>query len=213
MPSVPFSGAGNCVVQANTQELETVKTTDNTTPQLKYPVRVSVLVRMAFLCLLLWGIAVIEILPSPHYSIYEDSAVKIVASFFGFLFGTLFLLSFIITITHLDKHTLIIDKDGFHGIVGVSFIAWSEISSIEDKTLRYTLAGQRSNFLIICVRARALSKILAREKGPTVLLRRLGKSPMFVITNVKRSEIYRTIYNIEENFRSQLEANKIKVYH
>lgn len=187
-----------------------MKEANNVSPQLKYPFRVDVLIRIIFLWLLLWGGAVFEVLPKTHYSFYEDPIVEAIACIGDFLAGTFFLQGLVAIITHWEKYTLLIDHQGLHGVDGVTFIAWSEIASIGDKTRRYTLLGQRSHFLTI--RVRSVNKILQREHGYTTWVRRLGKSPDFPIVNVKRKEIQAALRDIERMFPHELQTYNIRLY-
>jgi hypothetical protein len=179
--------------------------------QLRYPVRVDILVRIVFLWLFLWGGAVFEMIPRPHYSFYEDPLVVAAASIVCFLGGLFFLQGFIIIITHWQKFTFVIDKEGLHGVMGVTFIAWSEISSIGDKTRRYTLLGKRANFLT--VRVRSVKRILQRERGVAVWVLRLGKSPDFIITNVKREDIRSALNDIQQMFAWEIRKDNIQIYY
>jgi len=187
-----------------------MKETDEVNPQLKYPFRIELFIRMIFLWLLLWGIALLVTVPTQHDSHYENPLVSIVVGIGFFFIGLLALQSIFIIITHWEKFTFIVEKDGFHGVDGVSIIPWSEVASIEDKTIRYTRLGQRSHFLTI--RVRTLNKIFKREQGNAIWLRRLGKSPDFIIVNVKRKDIQFAMRDIERMFRQEIRKHGIQIY-
>ena len=187
-----------------------MKETSNINPQLKYPFRVEILIGMIFFWLLLWGIALYAVLPKPHYSFYEEPLVVVFAGIGSFLAGTLFLQGFIMIVTHWGKYNLIIDEEGLHGVSGVTFIAWSEVSSIGDKTIRYNALGQRVHFFTI--RVRSLKKILQRERGYTMWMRRLGKSRDFSIANVKRKDIQSSLNDIQRLFSQNIRKNNIQIY-
>jgi hypothetical protein len=187
-----------------------MKVTSAIDPQLKYPFRVELLIRMIFLWLLLWGVALFSMMPMPHYSFYEDPPVKIVVGILGFLLGLFILQGFINIITHWGKFNLIIDKEGFHGLGGVSFIKWSEIDSIGDKTKRYNLLGQRVHFLTI--RVRSVKKIIRRERGWTIWVLRLGKSPDLSVPNIKMKDIQSALQDIQHVFSDEIRQHGTHIY-
>jgi hypothetical protein len=184
--------------------------TSTSNPQLKYPFRVELLIRMIFLWLLLWGGVVYEMMPLPRYSFYEDPRVKIFVGVIAFFCGLFILQGFINIITHWGKFNLIIDKEGFHGVVGVSFIKWSEIDSIGDKTKRYNLLGQRVHFLTI--RVRSVKKIIRRERGWTIWVLRLGKSPDLSVPNIKMKDIQSALQDIQHVFSDEIRHHGTHIY-
>jgi hypothetical protein len=198
--------------------MNSVSSNGNLQPLLKYPIRIELLMGMFLLSLFFGGFAFyLGWLLFHHYVLHSSAQtdplgviIAVVLACIGLLVGGLFLQGLIRIFTHWNNYTLIIDKEGFHGIAGISLISWNEISSIGDSTLRYNALDQRVHYFTICVRS--LKKILKREHGSVHWLRKLGKSPNFIITNIKRKDIQSALKDVQQMFAQEIDKYGIAIY-
>lgn len=182
--------------------------------QLKYPFRIQTLIGMLIATLFFWGVGVFIVTVGwnmPHYSFYENHLLMIFMAILSFLLGTLGLQGVISYLFLWKKYILILDNDGVHGVNGIAFIPWSEIDWIGNITIRYTLLGQPSNFLMISVRT--MEHILKREHGFVRWRIRLlaSRSRDIAITNIKKKDIPAVLKDIQETFSHEITAHHIRI--
>ncbi len=128
--------------------------------------------------------------------------------------GVLFLHYFFRILLNRDKFNLIIDEDGFHGMNGITFIAWSEIAALWDQTIRYDIRGRVHRLTIKVKSVPKLRKIIQRERGYTAWMLRTFKPSDLPIPagNIKMKDVQSVMITLQRMFPDQLQRHHIRMY-
>ncbi len=180
-------------------------------PRLYFPLSNGVLMGMLLFALLFIGAAFFEFRSQYHYSFYESIPARVIGISVGIFFGVFLLQGFFMILLNREKFNLVIDEDGFHGMNGVTFIAWSEIAALWDQTLRYNARG-RIHRLTITVKS--VHKIIQRERGYTTWMLRTFKSPDLRIPagNIKMKDVRSVMITLQRTFPEQIQRHHIRMY-